>query len=84
MWTGVIMAITRTITGVDIQWDQGDPVLTLRASFSDDVEGTEAEKRLVTRRSSMGSGGMAKFDAFLADALAFAGANVAGPIGFPS
>ena len=78
------MAISRTLTGIDVQWDQGDPVLTLRASFHDDVEGTDADKRLVTRRSAMSGAGLAKFDAFLADALAFASANVAGPIGFPS
>jgi hypothetical protein len=77
------MAITRTLTGIDVQWDNGDPVLTLRASFYDDVEETDADRRLVTRRSAMNGPALVKFDAFLDDALAFAGSKVAGPIGFP-
>ena len=87
------MAITRIIHRSDIQWtdtDDGqgstfkDPVLTIVGEIRDDVEQTAAGKHFVTKRSAMGSGGQAKFDAFLSDVLAFAGTNVPGTITFPS
>ena len=78
------MAITRTIHRIDIQWDQGDPVLTVTGEIKDDVEQTAAGRHLVTRRSDLGPTAQAKLDAFLADVLAFAGSQVAGPIDYPS
>lgn len=66
------MAITREIVRIDIQWDNGDPVLTIIGEFKDDVEGTEASRFFPTKRSDMGAGGQTKFDSFLADVLAFA------------
>lgn len=78
------MAITRKIIRVDIQWDVADPVLTIFGEIADDVEGTVADKHFMTKRSDMGAGGQTKFDAFLADVLAYAGTKVAGPIAFPA
>lgn len=88
------MAITRIVHRIDIQWtdtDDGqgstfkDPVLTIVGEIQDDVEGTSAGKHFATLRSDMGSGGQAKFDAFLADVLAFADAQTGGRgISFPS
>lgn len=78
------MAITRTVHRIDIQWDQGDPVLTIIGEITDDVEQTAAGRHLATKRSDLGPTAQAKLDAFLADVLTFAGSQVPGPIGYPS
>lgn len=66
------MAIQRILNNINIQWDNGDPVVTLVARFLDDVELTDATLHYSIKRAALGAGQKARLDSFLSDVLIFA------------
>ncbi len=84
------MAITRTITRLDISWqDAGsgiEPNVSVDAAVIDDIENTVGDANFLFIRSELSPNAQAKLDVFLADVLGNTRARLGAgrPINTPS